>query len=309
MGRGRRFVLWLSIAASATVASFGASASAEGPYVVPQVSRVAATISSSFLGGDVNGLCLLRSEVAGSVVQQRMMCYTSLEPAAAPSPPPPPYERASHFVVQGALDQSTGTLDVPFMQCTEILSGIVAAKVELSASLDKAGGPAQGFSAVTVDMSSPLDCANGIQTTGPLTLTPLAQSHDEDIWGAGPNDKGPDGCSDWEELGTSQVAGGLRDPFNFWDFYDVPTAPSYTRDKAVSAADFFAVLGRFNTSGNPAGNPLSPPPPSGYHTAYDRGVAAVGPNGWNLSPPDGAIAGGDSFAVLGQFNHSCQAAP
>jgi len=116
-----------------------------------------------------------------------------------------------------------------------------------------------------------------------------------------------DRCSDAREFnGTvgSQYSGGLRDPHNFWDFYDVPTGGGLVRDGAVSALDIFAVLGRFATVGSPAIDPLSVPPPNGYHTAYDRGVV-LGPNVWNLGPANGSIASTDLFGVLGQFTHSC----
>jgi hypothetical protein len=106
--------------------------------------------------------------------------------------------------------------------------------------------------------------------------------------------------------GGSQTSGGLRDPKNFWDFYDVPTGASLVRDRSVSVPDIFAVLSRFNTSGSTIIDPLSTPLASGYHTAYDRGPS-VGPNTWNLGPPNGSIAVSDIFAVMGQFNHSCAA--
>ncbi len=118
-----------------------------------------------------------------------------------------------------------------------------------------------------------------------------------------PNDDN-DGCTDAQEIGLNPVAGGLRDPHNFWDFYDVPTGAGLTRDGAVSGPDIFAVIGRFNTSGDAGIDPLSTPPASGYHTAYDRGPI-VGANPWNLGSANGSVAGTDIFAVIGQFNHSC----
>jgi hypothetical protein len=114
-------------------------------------------------------------------------------------------------------------------------------------------------------------------------------------------DSDGDGCSDVRELGDDALLGGLRDPASFWDFFDVPTP---TRDGAVSALDMFAVLGRFNASGDTGIDPLSPPPSSGYHTAYDRG-AVEGTYVWNLGAANGSIAATDIFGVLGQINHSC----
>jgi hypothetical protein len=108
-----------------------------------------------------------------------------------------------------------------------------------------------------------------------------------------------------QETAVLASAGGLRDPHNFWDFFDVPAGPSLLRDGSISAADIFAVLGRFNSSGSPAIDPLTMPGPlPEYHTAFDRG-GIVGANVWNLAPADGSVAATDIFGVLGQFNHSC----
>jgi hypothetical protein len=102
----------------------------------------------------------------------------------------------------------------------------------------------------------------------------------------------------------SQISGGLRDPLNFWDFYDVPTAGT-ARDREVSATDIFAVMSRFNASGNASIDPLSSPPPApAYHTAFDRGPSS-GPNNWNLTAASGSITSSDLFAVLAQFGHNC----
>jgi subtilisin-like proprotein convertase family protein len=120
-------------------------------------------------------------------------------------------------------------------------------------------------------------------------------------------DDDSDGCADTRENQTaagSQTSGGLRNPHNFWDFFDVPTGGGLTRNGSIAAPDIFQVLTRFNTVGSPNGDPLSLPPASGYHTAYDRGSSS-GPNNWNLTAANGSIAATDVFAVIAQFNHSC----
>jgi hypothetical protein len=128
---------------------------------------------------------------------------------------------------------------------------------------------------------------------------------------AGPNDapinaddSDLDGCLDGREEGPDPTLGGLRNSKYFWDFYDVPTGASLVRDRAVSGLDLFAVLGRFNTTGSVGIDPLSLPPATGYHTAYDRG-SVFGPDLWDLMAANGSIAGTDIFSVLGQFGHSC----
>jgi hypothetical protein len=115
-----------------------------------------------------------------------------------------------------------------------------------------------------------------------------------------------DGCTDAQETGLVATMGGLRDPHNFWDFFDVPTGGSLMRDGAVASPDIFGVLSRFNSSGDPGMDPLTTPGAAPtYHTAYDRG-GVVGANPWNLGAANGSIAATDIFAVLSQFNHSCQ---
>jgi hypothetical protein len=109
----------------------------------------------------------------------------------------------------------------------------------------------------------------------------------------------------------------MRDPHNFWDFFDVPAGASLLRDGSVAAADIFAVLGRFPSNDTGPGtfdrnsDPFSTPSTAvpgatreNYHPAYDRG-GIVGLNVWNVGPPDGSIAGTDIFAILSQFNHAC----
>ncbi len=98
--------------------------------------------------------------------------------------------------------------------------------------------------------------------------------------------------------------GGRRDPLNFWDFYDTPDTGN-VRDRAVNVSDIGRVVGRFGATGDPGIDPLSfPPDTPAYHTAFDRG-GLVGPNIWNLGPPNGAISVDDLVRVVGQFGHSC----
>ncbi len=149
-------------------------------------------------------------------------------------------------------------------------------------------------------------------TTEPLVLLvrtflydgiPVADVHevaclDPDADGDG------DGCTDIAEFGPDATLGGQRDPTNFWDFYDVPAAAGPSKDKAITGRDIFAVIARVGTEGDATMDPLSPAD-AGYHPAYDRG-AVVGPNAWNVGPADGSIRGGDVFAMIAQFGHSCR---
>jgi hypothetical protein len=118
-------------------------------------------------------------------------------------------------------------------------------------------------------------------------------------------DTDSDGCYDSQELGANAIAGGLRDPQSFWDFFDTPNAAN-VRDRGVASTDFFRVIGRFGASGDTGIDPLSAPlPPPAYHTAFDRSPPTEGADPWDLAPPNGSISSTDFFEVLAQFGHTC----
>jgi pimeloyl-ACP methyl ester carboxylesterase len=109
-------------------------------------------------------------------------------------------------------------------------------------------------------------------------------------------DSDGDGCSDAEELGGDPTQGGMRDPNNRWDFYDVPF-----QNGSIAGTDFFGILAHFgSTAVSPSGRPR-------YDPAFDRGTAQGDP--WDLQAPDGTVSGTDFFAVLAQFAHTCTASP
>ncbi len=138
-------------------------------------------------------------------------------------------------------------------------------------------------------------------------------------------DTDQDGCTDVrEQQGSpgSETSGGRRDPNYFWDFYDVWTRPDpigqpsmWVRDKAVTIpGDVLGVAHRFGST-RPGGPPtktqalaeafVPPTSPDGYHADYDRGPL-IGPNAWDLGPPDGAIdIPNDILGVARQFGTNC----
>ncbi|MGB2694126.1 MAG: flexitail domain-containing putative surface protein [Dehalococcoidia bacterium] len=119
----------------------------------------------------------------------------------------------------------------------------------------------------------------------------------------GPPDSDRDGCTDGQELGPNAAFGGQRNSNKFWDFFDTPDALN-GRDAIVSAGDLQRVVVRFGTTGFP-GDPLSPPPASGYHAAFDRSPPMAGAHPWEVRGPDGAIAANDILFSVGQFGHTC----
>jgi hypothetical protein len=117
-------------------------------------------------------------------------------------------------------------------------------------------------------------------------------------------DTDSDGCTDYQETGPLASAGGQRNALNFWDFYDVPDiTETPMRDRVVNIDDLFLIIPRFAMTGDPNIDPLSVPPPAGYHPAYDRTYA--GPDPWDLGPANGSIDIDDIFAYIPQAHHSC----
>lgn len=118
-------------------------------------------------------------------------------------------------------------------------------------------------------------------------------------------DDDADGCRDGRETGVIPQLGGLRNPLNFWDFFDAPAGPLLLRDRVISIADIAAIVGRFGSSGSKSMNPLATPlPPPAYHTGYDRTPAGVDPNG-QPQGPNGSITVQDITLSVTQFGHSC----
>jgi hypothetical protein len=97
-------------------------------------------------------------------------------------------------------------------------------------------------------------------------------------------DSDGDLCRDWTELYAGPLQGGHRDPLNPWDFFDP------NRSGRVDAVDIGLVRRAVLTV-------------SGYVAARDRTI--VGPEIWDLGPPDGVINAVDVVAVKAQFGHGC----
>jgi hypothetical protein len=97
-----------------------------------------------------------------------------------------------------------------------------------------------------------------------------------------------DGCNDKVERdGLNPVLGGVRDPLNYWDFFDV------TDDGLIDFSDALDVLGYFGDPGL-AGTPGN---------VRDRDVG--GPNAWNLVESDTGVDFTDVLNGLQSFGHSC----
>ncbi len=126
---------------------------------------------------------------------------------------------------------------------------------------------------------------------------PTNADTDVDTVSDGADDEDSDGCTNAAEVGTDETLGGLRNPLNAWDFYDVETISGPGKDGVVDL--LFDILGVINHYQPTAGG--APP----YDANYDRGPSA-GPNAWNMTRPDGVIdLLNDILGVVLQGNHTC----
>jgi len=102
------------------------------------------------------------------------------------------------------------------------------------------------------------------------------------------DDTDRDGCVDEKELRSILNQGGLRDPWNPYDWYDI------NHDGAVTAGvDVLQVAQAFGV-------------PANYSPRKDRGAVNFGPFAWNKSGPNNNInSGGDVLGVSQQFSSPC----
>ncbi len=102
-----------------------------------------------------------------------------------------------------------------------------------------------------------------------------------------PTDTDADGCPDTKEADSTPGLGGVRNFFNPWDYFN----PSHDGMNRID--DILLIAHHFGKR----------PGDIGYDPAYDR--TYVGPNAWNLGPPDGLISIADILSEVKQYNHNC----
>ena len=108
-------------------------------------------------------------------------------------------------------------------------------------------------------------------------------------------DSDADGCADGEETGGDPVRGGMRDPLDWWDFYDL------NGDARVDLTDALTILRAFGLG----------PDDDGYDASLDRESPDVGAP-WRTSAATGSEVGislSDALASLASFGHDCSGSP
>ena len=110
-----------------------------------------------------------------------------------------------------------------------------------------------------------------------------------------------DGCPDVKEQQTapgSQTSGGLRDYLNPWDYFE-PTHNGQNRINDILLVVHQYFIDQYLPS---PPNPPNTPNPA-YTTNTDR--TTIGPNPWNLGPPNGQQRVDDILRVVQQYFHDC----
>jgi len=166
---------------------------------------------------------------------------------------------------------------------------------------------------ITLNPASPLNPGGAALSDSFATVYPLSDSITINCVSASLDTDG-DGCTDLREMGTNPMQGGQRNHNYFWDFYDTPDANNM-RDRVITTTgDLLRVARRIGANDamgtaliNRNSDPLAGPPPPlpGYHPAFDRSWR-IGPNQWDLGPPDGTITViTDLLGVARQMAHNC----
>jgi hypothetical protein len=110
-------------------------------------------------------------------------------------------------------------------------------------------------------------------------------------------DSDGDGCTNAQEVGPDEMQGGQRSPSNPNDFFD-PTGEKQHRLNDVLAT----IQQYFEDEFLPPPAPPNTPNPN-YNPDTDR--TALGPDPWDLGPPNGTQRLDDILAAIGQYFHDC----
>lgn len=107
-----------------------------------------------------------------------------------------------------------------------------------------------------------------------------------------------DGCTDGKEVGPDRGTGGQRDPNNPWDYFN----PSHDGQNRMDDVLLVAYQYYKDNSGGIPGL-ASYTKGEGYTADTDRTL--LGPNAWNLGPPDGVQRIDDVLNIMRQFWDDC----
>jgi alpha-tubulin suppressor-like RCC1 family protein len=116
---------------------------------------------------------------------------------------------------------------------------------------------------------------------------------------ASPGDTDGDGCPDAKEIGSDPMAGGARNFLNPWDYFDA------NHDGQVRIEDVVAVVTQYYQDQYLPSPPNPPNMPNPSYTQQTDRSGPIGPNVWNLGPPDGVERIDDVVDEVNQYFHDC----
>jgi hypothetical protein len=208
-------------------------------------------------------------------------------------------------ILSGNYSKGPNTIDVA--GCLEGLGfGGVGPYIHLGGSFDARVGA--GMLSLQAGITSLADCQDGPPFSSGSNLCVLMigsvcratfvelQSKKSILAGGGAlpvsqhRDSDGDGCSDTQELSSNTSLGGLRDPFNHYDYFNP------TKDGQNRADDILAVVNQYGLDDLPG--------PIDLKSNTDRTFLG-GSNPVSLGAPDGRQRADDLAAIIAQFFHDC----
>ena len=262
-------------------------------------------------------------------VTARTRCYAVLAPGAIwPNGPVPDgallpltpiffYELSTGTINdKGGAQPLTLTTDYLGIQCFPYIEGWLWTKITTAIDLDTAFfAKDDDTGQFRITLYSNSACTSQLPTSFILPLGQQDNLPEEGGYGAtalGTNlralqahddhDTDGDGCPDKNELSNSVGTGGLRDPFNRWDYFN-PSNNATNRGKDITAVvNRFGQDALYDHDSDPNTPKIQNP---NYDTKYDRGAQIPENAGWNLRPPNGTIRGPDITAAVQSFGHDC----
>ncbi len=303
------------VAALTLVLSSTGGAGSTGPFDMTGVSQIQFVVPPVGPIPEIHTNCLARAEQTPGplnfdTLTLRASCYTVTKTGSgtppAPPPPPPAYLPRDHRILAGLVNLTTGEVSLAFDTCIRLLVEEVWTdiSVQLSGSATKSGWsevPDSGSVTLNLDQDLiPEDCnpVGSTEITNSFTPVNLPLNHNADIDSVGAVN--PDECTTWEELGTDQTKGGLRDPWNPYDIFDVTGLTGQPDGIVDLLYDILGVIQHYQPA-------FGGEPP--YDAQYDRG-GQLGPASWNKDSPDGIIdLLNDILGTITQYLHDCTGAP
>ncbi len=252
------------------------------------------------------------TQVGNDSVSSRYRCYAVVEPGlpwAGPvadnailKPIPGLYhERSTNGtinVTKGPKQSMTLTTDFLGFTCFPYIESSIWSKIQSTLSLNSdfsVGTSDDGLFRITLyndnscNVALPVDPlgANDSLSGKGLGINERATQLDPANYGT---DTDFDGCSDATELTADPTLGGLRDPFDYWDYFN-PLLNEINR-----TGDITAVVNKYGQDDDGM-HPL-------YGNRWDRGGSFPGVK-WSFLPPDGIIRTADITAAVNSYGHDC----